>query len=475
VTPKKALFINGKSVESREWEDIVNPYDDSIVGKVALAGKEQAEQAIRAATDAFHRNRMKSRDERREILLNIVRGIQSERERLAEWVMRETGKPITSALGEVDRAATTFTLAAEEAIRFGGETIPMDIAKAGRGYIARTERFPLGPILAFTPFNFPINLTAHKIAPAIAVGSSVALKPPPQGPISVLELARIVHEAGAEPGTFNVLHCPIPVAEYLVRDDRFRVLSFTGSARVGWYLKSICGKKRIALELGGNAAAVVHSDSDRDWVAERLAVGAFVQAGQVCISVQRILVHRPIYDEFKKRFLKAVRSLSVGDPAKPETVVGPCIRRMEAQRVMDWIREAMKAGARRLCGGRQRGTLVRPTVLEGVPQNARMKCEEVFGPVVTLDPYDDFERACEEVNRSAYGLQAGVFTHDIRRIEYAFRTLEVGGVIVNDFPTFRLDHFPYGGIKDSGLGREGVRYSMEEMTEPRILVTNLNR
>jgi len=471
---KKGLFVDGEWAESGMWDEIRNPYDGSLVGRAAVAGESEAERAVRAATAAYEQNRASSRAKRREILTGIADGLRQRRDQLAELVVRESGKPIGPALAEVDRAVMTFTLAAEEAIRFGGEVVPIDIVPSSCGYTARVERFPVGPVIAFSPFNFPINLTAHKVAPAIAVGSAVVLKPPPQSPLSVLELAEIVHEAGAVPGTFNVVHCPIPLAEGLVRDERFKMLSFTGSSQVGWHLKSVCGKKKVVLELGGNAAAVVHEDADLEWAAERLALGAFVQAGQVCISVQRILVHRPVYQRFKNRFLQATRSLGVGNPMNPKTVVGPCINLDAAKRIIEWIEEAQARGARILCGGVRRGTMVQPTVIEGAPSDSRVKSLEVFGPVVTLDPYNRFEQACADVNRSAFGLQAGVFTHDCRRIEYAFRMLDVGGVIANDYPTFRLDHFPYGGVKDSGLGREGVRYSMEEMTERKILVTNLN-
>ncbi|MFH1741590.1 MAG: aldehyde dehydrogenase family protein [bacterium] len=468
---KRALFINGNWIESGEWEEIRNPYDGSLVGRAAVAGKNEAEQAVRSSIQAYKHNRNLSRADRREVLMKIAQGLKQHRKRLANLVVKETGKPIGPALGEVDRAVITFTLAAEETIRFSGEVIPLDITPATAGYYARTERFPIGPIIALSPFNFPINLTAHKVAPAIAVGSAVVLKAPPQCPLSVLELANIVHEAGAAPGTLNVLHCPIPLAENLVRDDRFKMLSFTGSSQVGWHLKSVCGKKKVALELGGNAAAVVHEDADLDWTAKRLAIGAFVQAGQVCISVQRILVHRPVYEKFKKLFLEATKALHVGNPMNPKTVAGPCIDLGTAKRVMEWIKEAEEDGGKILCGGTRRGSIVRPTVIEGAPHKSRVKSEEVFGPVVTLDPYTRFEQACAEVNRSVYGLQAGIFTHDTRRIEHAFQILDVGGVIVNDFPTFRVDNFPYGGIKDSGFGREGVRYSMEEMSEIKILVS----
>ena len=470
-----SIFINGQTVVTGSQDTITNPYNGKTVGMITVAGKTELESATRGAIQAFEANRTLSAYQRARVLQGVVEGLRQRRRALMELITLESGKPITLSAVEVDRAITTFTLAAEECKRFGGEMLPIDFQPNTQGYTCRIERFPSGPISAITPFNFPLNLTAHKLAPALAVGSSVVLKPPVQCPLSSIVLAELVHEAGAAPGSFNVVHMHPPLAERLATDERFKHLSVTASDRLGWRLKQNAGKKKVTLELGGNAGAIVHEDADLDWAASRLALGGFLQAGQVCIAVQRVLVHKPVYARFKKKFLAAVEGLRVGDPMHPKTIVGPCISQDEAKRIVEWIREAQEGGARVLCGGaRRRGSVVRPTVLENVNKKMKVQCAEVFGPVVTLDVYTNFERALGAVNASRYGLQAALFTHDNRRIERAFRELEVGGVIVNDFPTFRVDNFPYGGVKDSGLGREGVRYTMEEITEPRVLVTNLN-
>jgi glyceraldehyde-3-phosphate dehydrogenase (NADP+) len=370
----------------------------------------------------------------------------------------------------------TFSLAADEARRFGGEVVPLDVDPRAAGMTGLVHRFPVGPISAITPFNFPLNLLAHKVAPAIAVGSALVVKPPPQCPQMAFRLAGILSEAGLPPGACNVLHLPIPLAERLATDPRFAMLTFTGSPNVGWHLKQVAGKKKVCLELGGNAAAVVHEDvPDLDWVAGRLALGAFAYAGQVCIKVQRLLVHRPIYRQFAERFVAASAALTCGDPMDPATVVGPMIDRAARERVEAWTAEAVAAGAEVLLAGRRDGNILTPAVLARVPLDARISCQEVFGPVAVVEPYDDWAEALGQVNDSAFGLQAGVFTRDVNRIFSAFQTLEVGGVIANDFPTLRVDNYPYGGVKDSGFGREGVRYAMEEMTEPRMLVLNLAR
>ncbi|HXE57849.1 MAG TPA: aldehyde dehydrogenase family protein [Gemmatimonadales bacterium] len=460
----------------RELDLVTNPFDGTELARVARATDDDLDRAIEAATAAHHRLRALPRHARRDLLARVADRLAAERETLALLIVRDAGKPITQALGEVDRAVMTFSLAADEARRFGGEVVPVDIDPRAAGMTGLVHRFPLGPISAISPFNFPLNLVAHKLAPALAVGSAVVLKPPPQAPLTAFRLAEILTECGAPPGAFNVLHLPLPRAERLATDARFGLLSFTGSARVGWHLKSVAGRKRVVLELGGNAAAVVHEDAgDLDWVAHRLALGAFAYAGQVCIKVQRILVHAPIHDRFVAKLVDAAAQLGVGDPRDPATVVGPMIDGANADRVESWIEEALAAGARPLLRGRRDGTRLGPTLLADVAPGLRVACEEVFGPVAVVSRYDDWDQAIAMVNDSPYGLQAGVFTHDVRRIYDGFARLEVGGVIANDFPTLRLDNYPYGGVKASGLGREGVRYAMEEMSEPRMLVLNLTR
>jgi len=454
--------------------DVPDRFRGTTFARVAQAGPTDVEDALAAADAARAPLRAQARVDRRRLLAAVSRGIEERGRALADTIVAEAGKPLRFAFAEVERAALTFSLAAEEATRLGGEIVPLDVAELGKPYGEATVlRFPVGPVAAITPFNFPLNLVAHKLAPALAAGCPVVLKPAPQTPVTALQLAEIILAAGASPGALSVLPCAPAVAEALVRDDRVKLLSFTGSAAVGWRLKSIAGKKKVLLELGGNAAAVVHEDADLDWAATRCALGGFAYAGQVCIAVQRVFVHAPVYDAFVDRFCRAVDAFAPADPRLPDTVVGPMIDEAAAARVEAWVREATDAGARALRSGPRSGVLLPPIVLENAPPAARVSAEEVFGPVVTLERYADFDDALARVNQSRYGLQAAVFTHDDRRIDRAFRTLEVGTVVANDFPTFRVDNFPYGGVKDSGLGREGVRYAMEEMTEPRVLIRRL--
>jgi len=469
------LLINGKWVETKEKASILSPYDRRLLGKVSRAGERKMEAAIAAATAAFRRTRELAAYERSAMLFRVVRGLEEARRELVSTIVGEAGKPITYAEGEVERCILTFTIAAEEAKRIGGELIPLDITPAAAGRTGITARFPLGPIAAITPFNFPLNLVAHKVAPALAAGNTIIVRPASQTPISSLILGRICMEAGVPEGAMNVVPSSVEIAQKLLTDDRIKKISFTGSDEVGWGLKNRCGKKRITLELGGNAAVIVHSDSDLDFAAERIAIGGFAYAGQICISVQRIYVHEPVFATFKRKFVKATREkVGVGDPRKRKTVVGPVIDSPSADRIMEWIQEAKEGGAKVLWGGKRTGNIIEPTVLTDVDPRMKISCREAFGPVVTLTSYTDFAEALRNANDSAYGLQAGVFTRDIRRIHSAFRELDVGGVIINDYPTFRVDNMPYGGVKDSGLGREGVKYAIEEMTKLKLLVLNLS-
>lgn len=476
--PRLTPFLHGSQLPAggREFDVLLNPYSGQPIAELARATPGDLEQAISGAREAFATMRAMPRHARRDLLARVAARIESERQSLAEDIVRSAGKPVSQALAEVDRAAITFSLAADEARRFGGEVVPLDVDARAAGMTGLAQRFPIGPISAISPFNFPLNLLAHKVAPAIAVGSTVVVKPPPQCPQLAFRLAAILTECGLPAGGCSVLHLPIPLAERLATDDRFALLTFTGSPTVGWHLKNLAGRKKVVLELGGNAAAVVHSDfPDLDWLAQRLAVGAFAYAGQVCIKVQRVLVHEPIYDRFVQKFTAACAGLAVGDPADPETVVGPLIDAAAADRVESWIEEAVASGAKPLLRGSRRGSVLAPTLLARVPRDAKVSCREVFGPVATVGPYHEWDAALDEVNASDFGLQAGVFTRDVTRIFQAFNTLEVGGVIANDFPTLRVDNFPYGGVKDSGFGREGVRYAMDDMSELRMLVLNLNR
>jgi glyceraldehyde-3-phosphate dehydrogenase (NADP+) len=471
-------WINGSALplDGRVSDPIVYPFTGERAALAAQGTEDDLEAAIRAAQAGFAAMRALPRHARRDLLARVADALARDRQGLAEELARSCGKPVTQALGEVDRAVMTFSFAADEARRFGGEVVPLDVDARTVGYTGLVHRFPVGPISAISPFNFPLNLLAHKVAPAIAVGSALVVKPPPQCPQLAFRLGRILADAGLPPGGYNVLHLPIPVAERLATDPRFAMLTFTGSPAVGWHLKNIAGRKKVCLELGGNAAAVIHEDAgDLDWTAQRLALGAFAYAGQVCIKVQRLYVHQPIYQTFVRRFVDATAKLRCGDPLDAATVVGPMIDAKAADRVQAWTDEAVRAGATVLLAGRREGNVLTPAILTDVPRTARLSCQEVFGPVSIVAPYHDWSEALAHVNDSEFGLQAGIFTRDVNRVFAAFQTLDVGGVIANDFPTLRVDNFPYGGVKASGFGREGVRYAMEEMSEPRVLVLNLAR
>lgn len=465
-------WIRGQPARGRRAaEPVTRPWDGRVIAHLELATATDLDRAIAAAVAAFPVLRDLPAHRRRTILLAAADGLRAERASLGQLIADDAGKPLTLALGEVDRAIATFTIAAEELRQVTGEVLPADLDARGEGFTALTARFPIGPVAAISPFNFPLNLVAHKVAPAIAAGCPVVLKVPPQAPLASFRLAEILAAAGLPPGGFQALHLPVPVAERLASDPALPVLSFTGSPTVGWHLKAVAARKRVVLELGGNAAAVVHSDADElGALAARIAWGAFAYAGQVCIKVQRLLVHRPVYRRFTRMVVAATRQLAAGDPRDPATVVGPLIDDAAADRVQAWVREAIAEGGTALLRGRRRGRLVTPTILEGVRATSKVACREVFGPVLTVSPYDRWDDALAAANDSEFGLQAGVFTRDAARVFSAFRTLNVGGVVANDIPTLRLDHLPYGGVKSSGFGREGLRAAMLELTEPRLLL-----
>ncbi|MDP2207993.1 MAG: aldehyde dehydrogenase family protein [Bacteroidota bacterium] len=467
------FIIGSDRRTSKIVKDIINPYTNELVAKVHYAEEADVEEAIQVAQQAFRVTKVLPAYRRAEILENVSRILSNRKTDLANLMTAESGKPITYSLAELDRAIYTFKYASEEAKRISGETIPLDLAAHSEKRFGIVRRFPIGPILAITPFNFPLNLVAHKVAPAIAAGNPIVLKPAPQAPILALILAEIVLEAGAPAGMLNVLPCSNDLAEKMVRDERFKMLTFTGSAKVGWFLKSIAGNKKVVLELGGNAGVIVDKSADVQSIVKRIALGAFGQAGQSCIKVQRIYVDEKIADEFIEKFLSATKETQFGDPTKLETVVGPLIDKSAADRVTDWITEAVASGAKILTGGKRNGLVIEPTVISDAKPDMKIVCEEIFGPVVTLHTFKLFEDAVSEINNSKYGLQAGVFSNDFKNIMFAFENLEVGGIVVNDFPTYRIDHMPYGGVKDSGIGREGLKYAIEEMTEPKLLVLNL--
>jgi len=466
------FLLDGEWKKTGERVEVRSPFDGRPVGETFQAGPADVERAIVSAEKAFEKTGRLPTYERTGVLERAAEGIRRERENLALSIAREAGKPLKTARVEADRAALTFTDAAEEVKRLNGEWLPLDRIEAARGRWGLVRRFPLGPIAAISPFNFPLNLVAHKLAPALGAGNTVVLKPASQTPLTALRLARILMEAGLTPGALHVLPCTPAVASPLCTDDRFKLLTFTGSPAVGWGLKSRAGKKRVVLELGGNAGCIVHSDADLRYAAERCTFGGFSYAGQSCISVQRILVQKQVYGRFLDEFLPRVESLKVGDPLDESTDVGPMISEKEAQRVEEWVAEARKAGAQVRLGGERRGALVPPTILTDVKRDMKVSCLEVFAPLVTVSPYEEFADALAQVNDSAYGLQAGLFTKDISLIFRAYETLEVGGLVVGDVPTFRIDPMPYGGVKDSGLGREGARYALEEMTERKLLVVS---
>jgi len=445
------------------------PFDGAAVGTHPLGTAQDMSAAVEANLGAAEACRRMPAFERAACLRRVAAGLRARADEFVRLLAREAGKPIAQARLEIDRAVFVLEDGAEEATRIGGEVIPLDVMPAGTGRLGLTRRFPLSPIAAVTPFNFPVMLAAHKLAPAMACGASLTLKPPPQDPLSSLLLGELVAESGYPPGGINVVPCDLPVAQALVGDERVRMISFTGSARAGWAIRAQAGTKRVALELGGNAGVIVEPDADLDRAVERCAAGGYGYAGQSCISVQRILVHRDVCDEFVRRFVARVGALTTGDPLDPATDVGPMIDERAAARADEWIAAAVRDGARVETGGGRHGAVLQPTVLTRTRPEQQVNCEEIFAPVTTVTPYSDFDEAVASVNRTAYGLQAGVFTASVRRLMQAWERLDVGGVMGNDVPSYRVDRMPYGGARASGLGREGVRYAILEMTEPRLL------
>jgi glyceraldehyde-3-phosphate dehydrogenase (NADP+) len=468
------MLIAGRWVETTAASPIRNPYNQEVLAEVCLAGEAEVEEAIRAAVAAFAVSRKFPAHARSAALQKIAGDLTARKEDFSRCLSAESGKPITDARREVGRAITTFTIAAEEAKRIPGEVVPLDITPGTDHHVGLSRRVPIGPILGITPFNFPLNLVAHKVAPALAVGNPIVLKPAPQTPLTSLMLGEVILMAGLPAGMVSILPCTNVVAERMVMDERFRMISFTGSAAVGWMLKGKAGKKRVVLELGGNAGVIIEPDADLDHAADRCAVGGYVYSGQTCISVQRIYAHESVYQAFLDKLVQRVGTLKPGNPADDSTVIGPLIDEGAAKRVEAWVSEAVVGGAKLRVGGKRKGSVVEATVLTDVTPEMKVSCQEVFGPVVTVSPYVKFDDALAGINDSPYGLQAGVFTKDLKKAFQAFRDLDVGTVLINEIPTFRADHMPYGGVKDSGLGREGLRYAIEEMTEIKLLVLNLS-
>lgn len=450
--------------------EVHDKWTGGLAATVSRAEPATIEAAIAAAAAAAPAFAAWPSFRRQQVLQHATSRLAERGAELVELLIVEAGKTIRDARTEVTRLLDTFRFAAEETTRIHGETLDLAVTPRAQGYRGRLEHFPLGPVALIAPFNFPLNLAAHKVAPALAAGCPFVLKPASQTPLGALLLGEVLAETDLPPGTFSILPCRGDEARPLVTDERLRLLSFTGSPAVGWDLKARAGRKRVLLELGGNAAVLVDADTDLDDAVPRIVTGAFYQAGQSCISVQRSFVHSSLYPEFRTRVAAAANALRRGDPRDERTFQSPLISRADAERVEQWIQAALARGARLVCGGTRDGSFVAPTILEDVPRDADVSCREVFGPVAVLAPFTDFDDALAQIDASDFGLQAGLFTRDVFRIERAFRRLEVGAVIVNDVPSFRVDSMPYGGVKQSGFGREGLRWSIREMCEPRLLV-----
>ena len=466
------FLLCGKEWTEGELLDVRSPWDQGLVGRVTIATRADARQAVHHAVASLRRLRAMPRWRRREILEDVASTLIEQKERFAQLMVAEAGKPLRLACAEVDRTVLTFKTAAEVISQLSGETIPLDVTEGNEGRWGLVQRFPVGPVLAITPFNFPLNLVAHKVAPALAAGCPVILKPSSQTPFTALALGEVILKAGWPAEALAVLPLSNADTAWLAeKEDSIKLLSFTGSANVGWELKAHSGRKRVLMELGGNAALIVCADwPDLDEAAVRTARAAFSYAGQSCISVQRVFVERAVYQTFLWKVVEAAAKLAAGDPAAEATDVGPLITPSDAERVDSWIKEAVKDGAKLVAGGERHGSMITPAILTGTKPGMKVRDEEVFGPVVVIEHFDDFEEALAEVNHSRYGLQAGLLTRDVVRLLTAYRELEVGSLIVGDTPSWRLDPMPFGGVKDSGLGREGVRSAIDEMTEPRMLV-----
>ena len=466
----RPLYLAGEPRETRASIEVRDKYDGRVVARVAKADAALLEQAVAACVAAAPAMRGLAAYERRDMLLHCVRRFEERAEELAQLLCTEAGKPIRDSRGEVTRLVDTFRIGAEEATRIGGEVLPMDVTPRAKGYRASWQRVPIGPCALITPFNFPLNLVAHKVAPAIAAGCPFVHKPASATPLGALVIGEILSETKLPKGAFSVLPLSAADAGPLVEDERFKLLSFTGSPDVGWDMKRRAGKKKVALELGGNAAVIVDRDADLADAVQRIVHGAFYQSGQSCIKTQRILVHQEVYARFRDQLVAATKVLKAGDPHQEDVFLGPLISEAEAVRLETWIASARATGAKLLCGGGRKGAVLEATLLEDVSETCELACKEAFGPVAVLSRFSDFSAALAQVNRSRFGLQAGVFTRDLYKAQQAFDELEVGAVVIGDVPSFRVDHMPYGGVKDSGLGREGLRFAIEEMTEIRMLV-----
>ncbi len=465
-------YLANEAVYANEDLVVTNKYTSEPACTVALAGADVIDQAIDAAVEAQKELNRWPAYRRRDVLEHCVAGIEARFEEFAHALAIEAGKPIKDARGETMRGIDTFRIAMEESTRIEGHYESLEISDRAEGYESLWKRVPIGPCSFISPFNFPLNLAAHKMAPAIAVGCSWVLKPASKTPISALIMGEILAETDLPKGAFSILPCSRDGADLFTTDDRFKLLSFTGSPSVGWALKAKAGKKPVVLELGGNAACIVDKDADIDFATTRLVHGAFYQSGQSCIGVQRIVIHADIYDELVSAFVAKIKKLKAGDPLDDDTFLGPIISENDAKRLETWTNEAVAAGAKVVVGGKRNGVFYDATLVENVSRDQKLSCDEAFGPVATLSKFTDFQAAIDEVNDSVFGLQAGVFTRDIHHAFKAFNEIEAGGVVINDVPSMRVDSMPYGGVKESGLGREGVKFAMDDMTEIRLMVLN---
>ena len=464
------LYLNNKAQQPNTDLAVTDKFTGEVAFRTALATPEIIDRAIAGAVHATEPMARLASYERQTVLQHCVDRFTERFDELAYALCVEAGKPIKDSEGEVTRLIDTFRIAAEESVRMYGEVMPLDISARAKGYQSIWKRYPIGPCSFISPFNFPLNLAAHKVAPAIAVGCPFVMKPASKTPLGAIIMGEVLAETDLPEGAFSILPASRDGADLFTVDERLKLLSFTGSPAVGWDLKARCGKKKVVLELGGNAAVIVDRDADLDDALERIIFGAFYQSGQSCIGVQRIIIHEEVYDRFREMLVAKTKTLVAGDPKDRDTFIGPMISEGEAKRLKDWIDAAVEGGASLLCGGGREGNMLEATLLEDVHTDAKALNEEAFGPLAILQKFADFDEALAEVNRSTFGLQAGIFTRDLFKMFDAWDRLEVGGVVINDVPSYRVDNMPYGGVKDSGLGREGIKFAMEDMTEIRNLV-----
>lgn len=472
MAPVFPMYLAGYWKENGNRLSVTNPYDDSEVGTTFLAGPKDLDLAIRSALEVAPKLKATPTWQRAKWLQDLATRLEAQRDTIIRILAQEAGKPINDATTEFNRGIFTIRYAAEEANRVGGEVIPLDLMEASTGRTGVMRRFPIGPIAGITPFNFPLNLALHKLAPAIASGNPIVIKPASKTPLTMILVAHELDRVGMPKGAVSVLPMDRETGDLMVEDDRFKMLSFTGSPSVGWSMKERAGKKKVTLELGGNAGVYIDEDSDLDFAVSRIRTGGFAYAGQACISVQRVFIHQARYEEAREKLVEAVSSLKTGDPLDASTELGPMIDLKHAQRVESWIREATESGARVVTGGERNGSFLQPTVIEQAPRDSRVCAEEAFAPLISIAPVESFASGINELNDSAFGLQAGVFTNNLEHALAAFDEIDAGGVIINDVPAYRIDHMPYGGVKDSGLGREGLRWAIEDMTEPKLMVLN---